>query len=76
MPLAAARRGKARGRPAEDAMRNKSKEYSLAELLDHPVVGFAMQTDGIDRRCLQLLLEAASRERYREQVWFEEPFVD
>jgi hypothetical protein len=33
------------------------KEFSLAELLDDPVVGLAMQRDGVERRTLERLLD-------------------
>jgi hypothetical protein len=32
-------------------------EYRLAELLDDPLVGLVMKSDGVDRRCLEQLLE-------------------
>ena len=37
-----------------------SKEYSLEELLEHPVLGVQMTSEGIDRRCLDLMFDAAS----------------
>jgi hypothetical protein len=37
-------------------MRMAIKEYSLAELLDDPMVGLVMQRDGVDRRALERLL--------------------
>ena len=37
-------------------MRMAIKEYSLAELLDDPMVGLVMQRDGVDRRTLERLL--------------------
>jgi hypothetical protein len=39
------------------------REYSLAELLDHPGLGLVMTGDGIERRCLELMLDAHSRDR-------------
>jgi hypothetical protein len=38
-----------------------SKEYSLEELLEHPVLGVQMTSEGIDRRCLDLMFDAARR---------------
>jgi hypothetical protein len=32
-------------------------EYSLAELLDDPLVGVLMRSDGVDRRTLERLLD-------------------
>jgi hypothetical protein len=39
------------------------REYSLAELLDHPGLGLVMTSDGIERRCLELMLDARSYDR-------------
>jgi hypothetical protein len=37
------------------------KERSPAELLDDPVVGLVMMSDGVDRQTLELLLETVGR---------------
>jgi hypothetical protein len=37
-----------------------SKEYLLDELLEHPVLGVQMTSEGIDRRCLDLVFDTAS----------------
>jgi hypothetical protein len=37
-----------------------SKEYSLDELLEHPVLGVQMTSEGIERRCLDLMFDMAS----------------
>ena len=34
---------------------------SLAELIDDPLIGLVMKSDGVDRRELELLLERAAR---------------
>jgi hypothetical protein len=34
---------------------------SLAELIDDPLIGLIMKSDGVDRRELELLLERAAR---------------
>jgi hypothetical protein len=34
---------------------------SLAELMDDPLIGLVMKSDGVDRRELELLLERAAR---------------
>jgi hypothetical protein len=39
-------------------MFRRSKEYSLEELLEHPVLGVQMTSQGIDRRCLDLMFDA------------------
>jgi hypothetical protein len=36
-------------------------ECSLAELIDDPLIGLIMKSDGVDRRELELLLERAER---------------
>ena len=38
-------------------------EYSLAALLDHPGLGLVMIGEGIDRRCLELMLDARNRDQ-------------
>ncbi|HXC89047.1 MAG TPA: hypothetical protein VNV18_02680 [Stellaceae bacterium] len=54
----------------EASMWREKHEYSLDELLDHPVLGLAMTRIGIDRRAVELLLETAPPARERE---FEAP---
>jgi hypothetical protein len=46
-------------------MSEQPKEYSLAELLDHPGLGLVMTGDGIERRCLELMLDVRSHDRRR-----------
>jgi hypothetical protein len=46
-------------------MWRKQHEYSLAQLLDHPVLGLVMKSQGMDRRSVELLLEAGEDERDR-----------
>ena len=36
-------------------------EYSLAELVDDPLVGLVMKSDGVNRAELKLLLERVAR---------------
>jgi hypothetical protein len=38
-------------------MFRRSKEYSLDELLEHPVLSVQMTSQGIERRCLDLMLD-------------------
>jgi hypothetical protein len=38
---------------------------SLVELVDDPLIGLVMKSDGVDRRELELLLERVARERVR-----------
>jgi hypothetical protein len=46
-------------------MFKEAKEYSLAELLEHPVLGVLMTRAGIERRCVELMLDTESREHRR-----------
>jgi hypothetical protein len=39
---------------------------SLAELVDDPLIGLVMRSDGVDRCELERLLERVARERVRE----------
>ena len=38
---------------------------SLAELVDYPLIGLVMKSDGVDRCELELLIERVGRERSR-----------
>ena len=38
---------------------------SLAELVDDPLIGLVMKSDGVERRELERLLERVARERLR-----------
>jgi hypothetical protein len=40
-------------------MLRKMKEYSLDELLEHPMLGVQITNGGIERRCLGLILDSA-----------------
>ena len=42
-----------------------TSEVRLAELLDDPVVGLVMKSDGVDRYSLERLLATVGRERVR-----------
>jgi hypothetical protein len=44
-------------------MFRRPKEYSLEELLEHPVLGVQMTSEGIDRRCLDLMFDATSSQQ-------------
>ena len=37
-----------------------AKEYSIEELLEHPALGIQMTSEGIEQRCVDLMLDAAS----------------
>jgi hypothetical protein len=45
-------------------MKNETNEYSLAELLAHPGLAWVITSGGIERRCLDLMLDARSRDRH------------
>lgn len=48
-------------------MDRKATEYSLAELVEDPLVGLLMKSDGVDRRSIELLFErVAHSPRYRD----------
>jgi hypothetical protein len=47
-------------------MWRQKREYLLAELLDHPVLGLVMRGTGMDRQAVELLLEATCRARQPE----------
>jgi hypothetical protein len=52
-----------------------SKEYSLEELLEHPVLGVQMSSEGIDRRCLDLMFDAASGQQRFAEAEYRERFA-
>ena len=52
------------------------REYSLAELLDHPGLGLVMTSDGIERRCLELMLDARNRDRRHAEAEPDQLAVD
>ena len=37
-----------------------SKEYLLEELLEHPILAVEMTSEGIERRCVDLMFDATS----------------
>ena len=48
-------------------MDHKMTEYSLAELVEDPLIGLLMKSDGVDRRSIELLFERVARsDRCRE----------
>ena len=48
-------------------MDHKIIEYSLAELVEDPLIGLLMKSDGVDRRGIELLFERVARSaRWRE----------
>ena len=48
-------------------MDHKTTEYSFAELVEDPLVGLLMKSDGVDRRSIEVLFERVARSpRYRE----------
>jgi hypothetical protein len=54
---------------------NTLKEFSLAQLVEEPAVGFDMDGVGLDRRSLELMLELTSRSPRREDRLPRAPFV-
>jgi hypothetical protein len=57
-------------------MLKRVKEYSLAELLAHPVLSLVMTGDGIERRSIDLMLDAESGDRPPTEDEFDQPIVD
>ena len=48
-------------------MDHRTTENSLAELVEDPLVGLLMKSDGVDRRSIELLFErVACSDRFRE----------
>jgi hypothetical protein len=48
-------------------MDHQIAEYSLAELVEDPLVGLLMKSDGVDRHSIELLFKRiAYSDRYRE----------
>jgi hypothetical protein len=41
-------------------------ECSLAELVEDPLIGLLMKSDGVDRRSIELLFERLAQERARD----------
>lgn len=54
-------------------MTRDSQEYSLADLVEHPVIRLVLQRDGLDGRSLDSLLSEGAREHRDAQGWREEP---
>ena len=52
-----------------------SKEYSLEELLEHPVLGVQMTSEGIDRRGLDLMFDTASAQHRSAEGEYRAQFV-
>ena len=44
-------------------MFRRPKEYSLEELLEHPVLGVQISSEGIDRRCIDLMFDATGSQQ-------------
>ena len=48
-------------------MNRKITEYSLAELVEDPLVSLVMKSDGVDRQNIELLFErVANSDRFRK----------
>jgi hypothetical protein len=60
---------------SEDIMFRRSKEYSLEELLEHPVLGVQMTREGIDRRCLDLMFDTANAQHRSAEGEYRERFA-
>ena len=56
-------------------MFRRSKEYSLEELLEHPVLGVQMTSEGIDRRCLDLMFDASNSQQCYVEAEYRKRFA-
>lgn len=57
-------------------MFRRPKEYSLDELLEHPVLSVQMTSEGIERRCLDLMLDPVNGQRRFAEPECEESRLD
>ncbi len=57
-------------------MFRRPKEYSLDELLEHPVLGVQMTSEGIERRCLDLMLDPVNGQHRFAEAEYEEIRLD
>jgi hypothetical protein len=46
-------------------MHDKVAQYSLIELMQDPLIGIVMKSDGVDRRSIERLFERLACERLR-----------
>jgi hypothetical protein len=53
-----------------------SKEYSLAELIEHPILSVQITSDGIEHRCLELMLDTTSDHYRCSEAVHEAPLPD
>jgi hypothetical protein len=44
-------------------MDDRSAEWTLAELIEDPLIGLMMKSDGVERRCVELLFERLAQHR-------------
>jgi hypothetical protein len=56
-------------------MWKRETEYRLAELVDQPALTLALTSKGMERRSIELLLDAAGAGRDRELCRLDEPIV-
>ncbi len=56
-------------------MWRRDHEYSIAELLDHPVLAMAMRSMGMDRRAVELLLETVEDDTDRQRGRTDDPVI-
>lgn len=49
------------------------REYSLADLVEHPVIRLVLERDGLDGRSLDSLLQEGARDYRDSRGWREEP---
>jgi hypothetical protein len=53
-----------------------AKEYLLDELIEHPSLSLLMTGDGIERRCLELMLDTLAGRHRSSEAARDEPLPD
>ena len=53
-----------------------AKEYSLDELIEHPSLSLLIKSDGIERRCLELMLDTLAGQHRCSEAERDEPLPD
>jgi hypothetical protein len=53
-----------------------AKEYSLEELIEHPSLSLQLTSDGIERRCLDLMLDTIGTRRRSADAEPDQPLPD
>lgn len=57
-------------------MFRRAKEYSLEELIEHPTLRLLITRDGIERRCLDLMLDTIGNQHRFAEAERDQPLPD